>query len=125
MSIKLLVLLLAVSAGAFFIVRKNIFHNDQEAIVQSEFKKVTVIPKTNADSLSPCLQKLFKAYPGKFIAATKNSVIWFDSSEMVFDDKKHPKSFQAMLDSADMEDQVCAMKYPRDSFSSPDRKSVV
>jgi peptidoglycan L-alanyl-D-glutamate endopeptidase CwlK len=123
MSIKLLVSIIVLSVGAFFIVRNKFFHNNPPALVQSSFKKLKVIPETNTDSLPACVQKLFTAYPGKFITATKNSIIWFDSTEMVFDDNKHHKSFQALLDSADLEDQVCSMKYPRDGFTQPKKNN--
>lgn len=74
-----------------------------------------------AGDVQACIKKLMTAYPGKFIGATGNAVIWYDSTKMMFDDGKRNKSLKALLDSADLEDQVCAMTYPRDDFSAPEK----
>lgn len=66
-----------------------------------------------------CLKKLLKAYPNTLIGVEKNAVIWADSTKMVFDEGL-AKNFQALLDKPDLEDQVCAMPYPKDTvFNAP------
>jgi hypothetical protein len=69
------------------------------------------------------LKKLLAAYPGMFKGATQNSIIWNDGTSMVFDDGVQNKSFQALLDNADLEDQVNAMPYPRNGFTEPKKNN--
>ena len=74
---------------------------------------------TTAGEVPACIKKLLAAYSDKFTGATDNAVIWYDNTKMVFDDGVRNKSFKALLDSADLEDQVCAMTYQRNDFSAP------
>jgi hypothetical protein len=75
------------------------------------------------EALPACLQKLVAAYPGQFKATSKNTIVWNDKTVMVFDDDIKNKSFQQLLDNADLEDQVCAMTYPRTNFTAPQKNS--
>jgi peptidoglycan LD-endopeptidase CwlK len=81
------------------------------------FKKTvetTVKPDTN-----PCLKKLLQAYPNTFIGTENKTILWADSTKMVFDDGL-VKDFQMLLDKPDLEDQVCATPYPNDTvFNTP------
>jgi len=55
------------------------------------------------------IRKILKAYPDFFISADTNSLIWYDSSIMLFDDFK-VKNFDEMINAPDIEDQF-KMKY--------------
>src|SRR5690349_8158684 len=88
-------------------------------IFLTAFKGVNGPAVVNAKSMQACIKKLQAAYPDKITAVADNAIIWYDGSKMVFDDGKRNKSFNALLDSADLEDQVCAMSYSRDDFSAP------
>jgi hypothetical protein len=79
--------------------------------------------QAGSDSKKACLQKLMKAYPGQFKKITGNAIVWNDNTEMVFDDGIAGKSFQQLLDNADLEDQVCAMSYPGNDFTVPQQNN--
>lgn len=71
------------------------------------------------DTLPLGIQKLLKAYPDHFKGATANTLIWKDGTEMRFDDGIKNKSYDALLDSPDLEDQVTAMPYPTGALDTP------
>lgn len=77
--------------------------------------------KNNADTIPAGIKKILSAYPGQFKGASKNAIIWNDGATMTFDDGIRNKSFQQLLDNADLEDQVNAMPYPRDGFTAPQK----
>jgi peptidoglycan LD-endopeptidase CwlK len=58
-----------------------------------------------------------KAYPAHIARATKNEIIWKDSTVMSFDDGKK-KTFAQLLQNADLEDQL-VQKYPTSSLQKP------
>ena len=72
-----------------------------------------------SDTIPIGLKKLLKAYPDHFEKATKNTIIWKDGTEMRFDDGVKNKSYDSLLDSADLEDQVMAMSYPFPKLDTP------
>ncbi len=92
----------------------------------TEAQSNTELPKTSApvvqameaakqpqeDSLPKGIQKLLKAYPSQFKGATKNSLVWTDGSEMVYDDGRADKTHQQLLDAPDLEDQM-SQNYPK------------
>ena len=51
------------------------------------------------------LRRLLKAYPDHLDRAEGNCLIWKDGTRMPYNDGR-AKSFQALLDSADLEDQM-------------------
>ncbi len=67
-----------------------------------------------ADSVQPAphpgLQRLLNAYPNHFWKVGENTLYWKDSTAMPFDDGI-PKTEELMSDSADLEDQVCGLRY--------------
>ncbi len=81
----------------------------------------TSLNTVNSDT-NLCLKKLLKAYPHTLIGVEKNAVIWADSTKMAFDDGM-VKSFQALLNKPDLEDQVCAMLYPQDTLFNAPKKN--
>ena len=74
------------------------------------FKKPLAAPLQ--DSIPHAAKVLMIAYPEQIIGFANNHIIWHDSTTMLFDDTIKNKSFQALLDSADIEDQIAAMSYP-------------
>jgi len=57
------------------------------------------------------LQYLLGAYPEHITSITKESLIWTDGTEMMYDDGIKNKDFETMLNSPDLEDQM-SLKYP-------------
>ena len=112
-----IVLLLFISVCVFVVLGASNGH--YAVLACSKVKKASVSVKTDADTIPVCIAKYLRAYPDKITGATRNSIIWSDGTAMIFDDGR-VKSFEGLLDSADLEDQVCAMPYPLDSvFSNP------
>ena len=85
--------------------------------------ELSVVPVKMSDSLPAGIKKLLAVYPGAFKGASKNALIWKDNTVMVFDDGIQNKSFQALLDSADLQDQVDAMRYPPGSIQKPQKNN--
>lgn len=73
----------------------------------------------NFDELPDGIQRLLKVYPNHFKGATKNSIIWNDGTEMIYDDGIKNKSYKDLLDKPDLQDQF-SMPYPMDEvFKEP------
>ena len=64
----------------------------------------------NKGSIPLGLKKLLRAYPGFLKEARGGYLIWKDGTRMLYDDGRE-KSFEKMLDSADLEDQM-KQSYP-------------
>jgi len=58
-----------------------------------------------ANSIPKGLQKLLKAYPDFLDKSEDGYLIWKDGTRMLYDDGRD-KSFEELLDSADLEDQM-------------------
>lgn len=84
-----------------------IFKSNNYSNIQIEKETGSIL----LDSIPDGIKKLLKVYPNKIITGRKNSIIWYDSTEMVYDDGVGDKSFQELLNSPDLEDQISAMKY--------------
>lgn len=113
-------LLLAIVAGLLCVGTFYRWYVKTEPVVASpSFSKTSEIRVSPPDSLPIGMRRLLTAYPGWFIGASPNALIWKDSTLMPFDDGIANKSFDGLLDSADLEDQVMAMPYPmgRDTFT--------
>jgi peptidoglycan L-alanyl-D-glutamate endopeptidase CwlK len=54
---------------------------------------------------------LIQAYPSHLKTVSGNHIVWNDGTTMLYDDGKTSKSFDELLDSPDLEDQM-AMQYP-------------
>jgi peptidoglycan LD-endopeptidase CwlK len=63
------------------------------------------------DSVPAGAGRYLRAYPDQIRAVEGNYLVWQDGTKMPFDDGRK-KTFQGLLDSADLEDQVNAMPYP-------------
>lgn len=65
-----------------------------------------VVPEFKESRLGQAANKFINAYPDYFIGKTDSSIIWFDSTEMLLDDKISNKSFDSLLNYPDLEDQL-------------------
>ena len=71
--------------------------------------------KTISEKINPSLQHLVEAYPDFLLSAEGNMLVWKDGTKMPFDDGVQNKSFEDLLNSPDLEDQM-SMKYPIGRF---------
>ena len=70
---------------------------DKTAIIEDRSERMKDIPDG--------LRKLVKAYPDFLDSADDNNLYWKDGTVMIYDDGKQ-KSFDELLDNADLEDQM-------------------
>lgn len=67
---------------------------------------------------APELTALLRAYPDVLLSAAGNELVWKDGTVMIYDDGVPDKSFRALLESPDLEDQM-SMAYPRGKAAVP------
>lgn len=69
------------------------------------------------------LQDLLNAYPDHLEKASDNIIYWKDGSKMVYDDGRRDKTFEELLNEADLQDQM-SMIYPagKKIASAPEEK---
>lgn len=98
-------------------------------ITDSPNPELITITKTDSQALVKVdvvpigLERLLQAYPGQFVGADPNSLMWLDGTKMRYDDGKDHKSFAQLLNDADLEDQVMAMPYKKGyKFLAPQQK---
>ena len=98
-----------------------------EAPIEAQSSQ-SIIPPRTADSLAldsiPIgLKKLLRAYPEQHLKATKNSLIWPDSTVMLYQDSILEKSFEQLLNQPDLQDQM-AIPYPKGTdYELPSRNA--
>lgn len=68
-----------------------------------------------------CAAILQDAYPNAFKSITNNEIVWHDGTRMILDDGKQ-KDVKTLLENADIEDQICAMRYPSGEPSNAPQK---
>jgi peptidoglycan L-alanyl-D-glutamate endopeptidase CwlK len=73
----------------------------------------------NQDPVPPGLKRLLLAYPDFLKGAEGGYLIWNDGTRMLYDDGRE-KSFEKMLDSADLEDQMKQAYPARTEFRQPE-----
>jgi peptidoglycan LD-endopeptidase CwlK len=72
------------------------------------------------DSIPSGLKKIQNAYPDFIAAAEPGFLVWKDGTKMIFDDGKRKESYEDLLNSADLEDQM-KQDYPvGKKFQIPD-----
>ena len=64
-----------------------------------------------AAAIHPGLRCLLKAYPKQICSVKKNTLIWCDGTKMTYDDGRKKPDFDALLNQADLRDQM-SMRYP-------------
>jgi peptidoglycan L-alanyl-D-glutamate endopeptidase CwlK len=76
-------------------------------------------PGDPADSLPEGLGKLLRAYPTFLDHVEGNHLIWMDGTRMPYDDRISDKSFDQMLESPDLQDQM-SLPYSRgEHYTTP------
>lgn len=73
------------------------------------------------DTIPLGLQKLIAAYPEQQFTATSNYLIWSDGTKMLYQDSIINKSFEALLNNPDLEDQMQMHYSQHDTVISPSR----
>ena len=81
----------------------------------------TTGPRTPA-SAAEAGARLVAAYPDHLRAFEGGNLVWRDGTRMPLDDGKGPKSFEAWLESPDIEDML-AQSYPADAEPAPVREN--
>lgn len=79
--------------------------------------------KATAAPHAEVISRLVAAYPTFIERADGNALVWADGTRMTIDDGKGAKSFEALLDAADIKDMFYA-PYPAGSMSAPPQVNV-
>lgn len=79
--------------------------------------------KAKAQPHAAVISRLVAAYPTFIERADGNALVWTDGTRMTIDDSKAGKSFEALLDAADIKDMFYA-PYPPGAMSAPPQINV-
>ena len=97
---KLIILLCVV----FFTNCQTKERTDKNIIIEQNKKTIVSVEKKNISNYKYGIEKLLLAYPDFIIGADTNTIIWFDSTIMIYDDFQI-KNFDNLLNEPDIEDQ--------------------
>lgn len=88
---------------------------DKNSLLINRVSSMAVLSWKNAtikkEVIPEKLKILKKAYPEVISKVTKNGIVFKDGSKMIYDDKDKNKTFDELLNKADLEDQM-SMRYP-------------
>lgn len=88
----------------FFILLISCQDNNPSSISTPEELQSTIVSIAE-DTTPPLLQKIVQAYPLQPLQASKNYLIWGEKDTFIFDDNQK-KSFEQLLNTPDLEDQM-------------------
>ncbi len=103
--------LLLLLAGAICV----FFYGQNQALIGAQVISVEGTP----DSIPPGIRRLLAAYPDYLIKGRSNAVLWKDSTWMPYDDGIVGKTYDQLLHTPDLEDQM-QKEYPKGTtFTDP------